>query len=34
VLQVPTLPETSHAWHCPEQAALQHTPSVQIPVAH
>jgi hypothetical protein len=32
--QVPTLPATSHAWHCPAQAALQHTPSTQKPEPH
>jgi hypothetical protein len=30
---VPTLPETSQASHCPPQAASQHTPSVQNPLA-
>jgi hypothetical protein len=33
-VQVPTLPETSHAWHWPPQAALQHTPSTQLPLVH
>jgi hypothetical protein len=23
-----------HAWHCPAQLVLQHTPSVQLPDAH
>ena len=34
VVQVPALPATSHAWHWPEQAALQQTPSVQMPLTH
>jgi hypothetical protein len=33
-VQVPTLPRTSHAWHWPLQAALQQTPSTQMPPAH
>jgi hypothetical protein len=33
-MQVPTEPETSHAWHCPPQPLLQHTPSTQLPDAH
>jgi hypothetical protein len=32
--QVPTFPATLHAWHCPPHAALQHTPSTQLPFAH
>jgi hypothetical protein len=32
--QVPRLPGLSHASHWPVQAALQHTPSTQKPVAH
>ena len=32
--QVPTWPGTSHAWHCPPQAALQQTPSTHCPLAH
>jgi hypothetical protein len=28
-VHAPTLPETSHAWHSPPQAWLQHTPSTQ-----
>jgi len=32
--QVPTLPVTSHAWHWPEHAVLQHTPSTQLLLAH
>ncbi len=32
--QLPTEPGTSHAWHWPPQAALQHTPSTQLPLAH
>jgi hypothetical protein len=34
VVQVPTLPPTSHAWHCPVHPVLQHTPSTQTPLAH
>ena len=30
----PTLPATSHAWHCPLQARLQQTPSAQEPFTH
>jgi hypothetical protein len=30
-LHVPTVPATSHAMHCSEQGALQHTPSTQNP---
>ena len=30
----PTLPATSHAWHCPLQAWLQQTPSAQEPFTH
>ena len=33
-VHVPTLPATSHAWHCPPQATLQHTPSTHCPVPH
>jgi hypothetical protein len=32
--QVPTLPETSQAWHWPPQAVLQQTPSTQLPLPH
>jgi len=32
--QVPTLPATSHASHCPPQARSQQNPSAQEPVAH
>jgi len=32
--QLPTWPGTSHAWHCPPQAALQQTPSTHWPLAH
>lgn len=32
--QVPTLPATLHASHCPLHAALQHTPSLAIPDVH
>ena len=31
---VPTLPATSHAWHCEPHAELQHTPSTQLPEVH
>lgn len=31
---VPTLPETSHAWHWPEHALSQQTPSTQWAVPH
>jgi hypothetical protein len=34
VEQVPTLPVTSHAWHWPAHALLQHTPSTQLPEPH
>jgi len=34
VLQVPMLPPTSHAWHCPVHPVLQHTPSMQTPLVH
>jgi hypothetical protein len=34
VVHVPALPATSHAWHCPAHAELQHTPSLQKPLAH
>ena len=34
LLHVPTWPGTSQAWHCPPQAALQHTPSTHCPLAH
>jgi hypothetical protein len=33
-VQVPTAPATSQASHCPPQAASQHTPSTQWPLAH
>jgi len=33
-VQVPIWPGTSQAWHCPPQAALQHTPSTHCPLAH
>lgn len=33
-LQVPPSPATSHASHCPPQARLQQTPSVQLPLLH
>jgi hypothetical protein len=33
-VQVPTWPGTSHAWHCPPQLVLQHTPSTHCPLAH
>jgi hypothetical protein len=32
--QVPAFPVTSHASHSPPQAALQHTPSAQMPDVH
>jgi hypothetical protein len=32
-LQMPTLPETLHASHCPLHALSQHTPSLQKPLA-
>ena len=32
--QLPTWPGTSHAWHCPPQAALQQTPSTHWPLPH
>ena len=34
VVQAPTLPGTSQAWHWPAQAAVQQTPSAQTPPAH
>jgi hypothetical protein len=34
VVQVPTLPGTSQAWHWPAQACVQQTPSTQMPPAH
>jgi hypothetical protein len=34
MVHAPRLPATSQAWHCPEQAAVQQTPSVQNPLAH
>jgi hypothetical protein len=34
LVQVPTWPATSQAWHCPPQAALQQTPSTHWPLAH
>ena len=33
-VQVPTLPDTSQAWHWPLQAWLQQTPSAQLPLPH
>jgi hypothetical protein len=33
-VQVPTLPATSQAWHCPPQALLQQTPSTQLLALH
>jgi hypothetical protein len=33
-VQVPTLPPTSHASHCPPHDELQHTPSTQLPDEH
>ena len=33
-VHAPSEPGTSHASHCPPQAVLQHTPSMQLPVAH
>jgi hypothetical protein len=32
--QVPTLPDTSQAWHWPPQLVLQQTPSTQFPLPH
>jgi hypothetical protein len=34
VVQVPTLPETSQASHCPPHRRLQQTPSTQWPLPH
>ena len=34
VVQTPRRPGTSHAWHCPPHALLQHKPSTQFPFAH
>ena len=34
LVHAPTLPETSHAWHCAPHAALQQTPSTQKPDPH
>jgi hypothetical protein len=34
VEQMPSPPDTSHAWHCPVQALPQQYPSTQKPVAH
>ena len=34
VVQVPTLPATSQAWHWPEQPVSQQTPSTQLLLAH
>jgi hypothetical protein len=34
VVQTPTEPGTSHAWHWPPQALLQQTPSTQLPLTH
>jgi hypothetical protein len=33
-VQAPTLPGTSHAWHCPAQAELQQVPSTQFVLVH
>ncbi len=33
-VHVPAEPATSQAWHWPEQLALQHTPSTQMPELH
>jgi hypothetical protein len=33
-LQLPTEPDTSHAMHKPLHALLQHTPSLQMLLAH
>ena len=33
-VQVPSLPVTSQASHCPSQAVLQQSPSTQLPLAH
>jgi hypothetical protein len=32
--QLPSLPATSQAWHCPLHAWLQHTSSTQMPELH
>jgi hypothetical protein len=32
--QVPTWPETLHAWHCPVQSLSQQTPSPRWPETH
>ena len=32
--QVPTLPETSHAWHWLPHEVLQQNPSTQLPLPH
>jgi hypothetical protein len=32
--QVPALPLTSQAWHCPPHALSQQKPSAQWPLAH
>jgi hypothetical protein len=34
VVQTPTEPGTSQAWHWPPQALLQQTPSTQLPLTH
>jgi len=34
VVQTPSKPGASHAWHCPPHALLQHNPSTQLPFAH
>jgi hypothetical protein len=34
VVQVPSEPGTSHAWHCAPQVVLQQTPSTQLPERH
>ncbi len=33
-VQVPRLPPMLHAWHVPQEAALQQTPSTQLPLEH
>jgi hypothetical protein len=33
-MQVPGFAAWLHAWHCPVQAPLQHTPSAQKPDTH
>jgi hypothetical protein len=34
VTQVPTLPDSAQAWHCPPHATLQQTPSTQLVLVH